>query len=261
MERRNLIPQVNSAIASVVDMSKVSWLLVAASAVLSVAALVVLIAAGAVTAEGLKAVAALLGAVAWPLLLGAVLWGFRGSVTALLARTKTWKGPGGLEWEGYREVAEKQATLQDELTQNGVLLAGTSPVSSTGDGEGGQEEPPEDLTKPRKRAIEELVQGAAEWGAARGRLGLDVNGTAIDWGDDGLPRLVTPVRPKADQFASEDEIVGAARLRNARRRVAALQAQFEHADAVDSARAQYIYGELMRATEHVDDLERRHAQD
>jgi hypothetical protein len=171
--------------------------------------------------------------------------------------------PRGLEWQ-QAEIAHKEEELQAEVEESApvLILQGDSeqvapvipgptqidghddgsrpgaPGPGKGSGKGfrhyeGSATGRSGLVVSQRAAFEDVVQRAAEWGAARGRAGLGVEGTTVDWEADGSPRLDIPrVTGSPGLFTSKREL---ARWRALKERGAHLERELEDADRVENA--------------------------
>ena len=150
------------------------------------------------------------------------MWGFRSRIRELLGRTGRLTLPGGLEWH-QAEIADKEEGLLAEIEESAPVLIvqgdsdqaspdSSGPMQADGHADGSRRAAPtpstgggrvsrqhdgsvtgrSDLASLQRAAFEDVVQSAAEWGAARGRAGLGVEGTKVEWGADGSPRLDIP---------------------------------------------------------------------
>ncbi|MCZ2815228.1 hypothetical protein [Modestobacter sp. VKM Ac-2984] len=159
---------------------------------------------------------------AWPAVVGGIAWGFRSKIRELLGRTGRLTLPGGLEWH-QAEIADKERELLAEVEESApvLIVRGSNdqlppllsdrthidgqhgdprpdhPSPSKGNGQRarqyeGSATGRSGLVASQREAFEDVVQRAAEWGAARGRAGLGVEGTKVEWGQDGSPRLDIP---------------------------------------------------------------------
>lgn len=162
----------------------------------------------------------LLTGLAWPAAIGAIVFGFRDRIREMLSRTEQLTLPGGVEWQA-QDIADKEENLQAQVAASAPVLVPTEndlvPSDPPANGEstpgsrrgmpgnempGGSRPPSSDATAGpgpvtvQREALQEIVQRAAEWGAARGRAGLGVEGTRLDWQADGHPRLVLPRSPR-----------------------------------------------------------------
>lgn len=142
----------------------------------------------------------LVQALAWPVVVLTAVWLLRHRLRDLLDRTGTVKFPGG-EWQARADLAAKEENLAEEVEQSAAVLVGETGQAPPSDpAESSNGKPPAEVSteKPtsptpdiQREALEDLVQRAAEWGAARGRAGMGVEGTVVRWNKDG-PRLVVP---------------------------------------------------------------------
>jgi hypothetical protein len=201
------------------------------------------------------------------------VWGFRPKIRELLGRTGRLTLPGGLEWQ-QAEIANKEEELQAEVEESApvLILQGDSdqvpPVASDPTRSGGHDDrrPPgapapgkgsaqgswhyegsatgrSGLVASQRAAFEDVVQRAAEWGAARGRAGLGVEGTKVEWGADGSPRLDIPrVTGSPGHFTSKRQHD---RWLALKARGAQLERELEDAErSEDAPRASHALNEL-----------------
>jgi hypothetical protein len=209
---------------------------------------------------------------AWPAVVGGIVWGFRSKIKEMVGRTGRLTLPGGLEWQ-QAEIADREEELQAEVEESApvLILQGDSdqpppvvvsdPTHVDGQDDGSRPGAPgkgnargswhydgsatgrSGLVASQRAAFEDVVQRAAEWGAARGRAGLGVEGTKVEWGADGSPRLDIPrVTGGPGLFTSKRQLD---RWRALKARGTQLERELEDAERMEDApRASHALHEL-----------------
>jgi hypothetical protein len=212
---------------------------------------------------GFELTAALVDSLAWPLLVYLLLRLFKDPVAKLIPRVKRFAF-GGAELE-VGDLKQKEDNLDREVEKSGpVLVAKENSLShSAGTGSSpagaGTEQPAPPETDPAEgapvgelaplsdlqhEAFEDIVQRAAEWGAARGRAGLGVEGTAVEWNDE-MPRLIIPrIAPVRGRAASTPTSPPAPDLGSLRAKVAFFRNSMDDAHG---ARANWAHGRWTEA--------------
>lgn len=217
------------------------WVILAALAA-TLGGFVFLVASGALGSAAVSAAAELIRSIAWPATVLSIAFYFRARISELIPRIRTMKGPGGVELE-LRDVAA--ATDDLEATIRAALSGASGPFK----GDATVSKSTLDIAN-----LERLLKVAASLGATRARAGLPPDAVDVRL-DEG----------KATIIVASDEQVGRrsggaldkeSELEDARRRVEALQREFERADSRNSVRVNFAYAELMKAKERLVALER-----